>query len=360
MKMSNNQIDNAKAEAFAESLIDMFNKGSLSLMISIGHRTGLFDTMSILPPSTSQRIADTAGLNERYVREWLGAMVTGGIVHYDPDSAKYSLPSEHAAFLARDSAPNNMAVFAQYVPLLGSVEDKIIHCFKNGGGVPYGDYGRFHEVMAEDSGQTVVAALFEHILPLVPGLQENLEKGIDVLDVGCGSGKALNLLAERYPNSRFFGYDLSEEAIESARSDASAKSLTNIQFEMKDLTEFDLDGQRFDLITAFDAIHDQARPDNVLAGVARVLRQDGIFLMQDIAGSSHLHKNLDHPIAPLLYTISCLHCMTVSLAQDGAGLGAMWGEEKAREMLKKAGFTKTEVKKLAHDFQNSFYVNSKS
>lgn len=358
--MSSSQIDNSKAEAFAEDLIGTFNKGALCLMISIGHRAGLFDTMSVSPPSTSREIADSAGLDERYVREWLGAMVTGGIISYDSESSRYLLPAEHASFLTRDSAPNNMAVFAQYIPLLGTIEDKILQCFKKGGGVPYSEYGRFHEVMAEDSGQTVVAALFDHILPLVPGLTEKLEKGIRVLDVGCGSGRALNLLAGSYPNSRFVGYDLSEDAIEAARSDAFAASLKNVLFEAKDLTTFDLDGQRFDLITAFDAIHDQARPDVVLAGIGRVLKPDGIFLMQDIAGSSHLHKNLDHPIAPLLYTISCLHCMTVSLAQDGVGLGAMWGEEKAREMLREAGFTKVEVKRLAHDFQNSFYINTKN
>lgn len=358
--MPNARIDNAKAEAFANGLMDTLNKGALSLMISIGHRTGLYDTMSTLPSCTSREIARHSKLNERYVREWLGAMVTGGIIDYDPESSKYSLPAEHASFLTRDSAPNNVAVFAQYIPLLGTVEDKILDCFKNGGGVPYSEYNRFHEVMAEDSGQTVVAALIEHILPLVPGLIKDLEKGIDVLDVGCGSGRALNLMAKTYPKSRFFGYDLSEEAIAVGRSDASGESLTNVKFEAKDLTSFDLDGQRFDLITAFDAIHDQARPDNVLAGIAQVLRPDGTFLMQDIAGSSHLHKNLDHPIAPLLYTISCLHCMTVSLAQNGAGLGAMWGEEKALEMLNDAGFSKVEVKKLSHDFQNNFYINTKS
>lgn len=358
--MPNAQTDNAKAEAFADGLIDTLNKGALSLMISIGHRTGLYDTMSTLPSSTSWEIARHGKLNERYVREWLGAMVTGGIVHFDSETSKYFLPAEHAAFLTRESAPDNIAVFAQYIPLLGTVEDKIVDCFKNGGGVPYSEYGRFHEVMAEDSGQTVVAALIKHILPLVPGLIEDLEKGIDVLDVGCGRGKALNLMAKKYPKSRFFGYDLSDEAIAAGRSCASGESLTNVKFEMKDLTEFDLDGQRFDLITAFDAIHDQARPDNVLAGIARVLRPDGTFLMQDIAGSSHLHKNIDHPIAPLLYTISCMHCMSVSLAQDGAGLGAMWGEEKACEMLNDAGFSKVEVKKLSHDFQNNFYINTKS
>jgi 2-polyprenyl-3-methyl-5-hydroxy-6-metoxy-1,4-benzoquinol methylase len=114
--------------------------------------------------------------------------------------------------------------------------------------------------------------------------------------------------------------------------------------------------KQHDLITAFDAIHDQARPDKVLAAIAKALKPNGTFLMQDIAASSHMHKNCDHPAGPFLYTISCMHCMTVSLAQNGAGLGAMWGEEQAREMLHAAGFSRIDVKKLPHDFQNSYFI----
>jgi 2-polyprenyl-3-methyl-5-hydroxy-6-metoxy-1,4-benzoquinol methylase len=114
--------------------------------------------------------------------------------------------------------------------------------------------------------------------------------------------------------------------------------------------------EKYDLITAFDAIHDQAQPARVLEGVARALRPGATFLMQDIAGSSHVHRNLEHPVAPFGYTISCMHCMTVSLAQGGDGLGAMWGEEKAEEMLRASGFTHVEVKKLSHDILNVYYV----
>jgi ubiquinone/menaquinone biosynthesis C-methylase UbiE len=358
-KLPGNQIDTKKAEEFADRMLDLLNKGAISIMLSIGHRTGLFDVMSSMPPSTSEEIAINASLNERYVREWLGAMVVSDIVDCDPDGPKYSLPREHSAFLTRESAPDNIAVFAQYIPLMGTVEDKIIECFKIGGGVPYSEFPRFHEVMAEDSGQTVVAALLEHILPLVPDAREKLKDGIDVLDVGCGSGRALNLLAKTYPNSRFIGYDLSEEAVNIASDAARTEGLSNVKFEIKDLTSFDLNGEKFDLITAFDAIHDQARPDRVLAGISKALQDDGTFLMQDIAGSSHHHKNIDHPVGPFLYTISTMHCMTVSLAQGGMGLGTMWGEEKAREMLNEAGFKNIEVKKLPHDFQNSFYINKK-
>jgi len=353
--MAHARFDGKRSLAFADRMLGILNDGALSVMISIGHRTGLFDTMRELPPATSAEIAEAAGLNERYVREWLGAVVTGRIVECSDDGTRFSLPPEHAAWLTRQATPNNVAVYAQYIPQLGNVEDEIIECFKKGGGVPYSAYKHFHRIMAEDSGQTVVAALTDQILPLVPGLTDSLEAGIDVLDVGCGSGRALNLMAETYPSSRFVGCDLSEEAIAAGTRLAQERGLANVAFEVRDLGVAEIQGQ-YDLITAFDAVHDQACPDKVLAGVARALKPNGVFLMQDIAGSSHLPNNLDHPIAPLLYTISCLHCMTVSLAQNGAGLGAMWGEEKAREMLLEAGFSGIEVRRLRHDFQNNYFI----
>jgi 2-polyprenyl-3-methyl-5-hydroxy-6-metoxy-1,4-benzoquinol methylase len=352
------QFDQQRAEAFAERVMDILNSGALALMTSIGHRTGLFDVMAGLPPSTSEQIASTADLNERYVREWLAAMVVGRIVEHNPEEGTYYLPQEHAAFLTRAASPDNIAVTAQFIPLMGSVEDGIVESFKNGGGVPYSAFPHFHEVMAEDSGQTVVAALTDHILPLVPGLTERLETGIDVLDVGCGSGRALNLMARMFPNSRFVGYDFSEEGIARARAEAQEHGTTNVRFEVKDAAALEEEA-RYDLITTFDAVHDQAKPAAVLKGIADALKDDGVYLMQDIAGSSHVHNNLDHPIGPFLYTVSTTHCMTVSLAQDGEGLGTMWGEEKAKEMLKDAGFKEVEVKQLPHDIFNNYFIVTK-
>jgi len=285
-------------------------------------------------------------------------MVVSRIVEHDPQDATYQLPQEHATFLTRAASPDNIAVTAQFIPLLASVEDGVVESFRNGGGVPYSAFPRFHEVMAEDSGQTIVGTLTDHILPLVPGLIEHLEEGIDVLDVGCGSGRALNLLARKFPNSRFTGYDFSEEGIAHARAEAEEHGTANIRFEVKDVAVLD-EEERYDLITTFDAVHDQAKPAAVLEGIADALKDDGVYLMQDIAGSSHVHKNLDHPIGPLLYTISTMHCMTVSLAQGGEGLGTMWGEEKAKEMLAEAGFTKVEVKQLPHDIFNNYFIITK-
>ncbi len=218
-------FDAKKAEAFAGRFLTTLNHGALCLMASIGHRTGLFDVLRKAPPATSEEIAVQAELNERYVREWLGAMVTAGVVEVDPTTNRFSLPPEHAAFLTRAAAADNMAVFAQYIAVLGAVEDDIVQCFRRGGGVPYEKYLRFHAVMAEDSGQSVLSSLETHILPLVTGLTGRLASGIRVLDVGCGRGLIMIRLAELYPNSSFIGMDLSHEATEFARGVASEKAL---------------------------------------------------------------------------------------------------------------------------------------
>ncbi|HYP27661.1 MAG TPA: methyltransferase domain-containing protein [Blastocatellia bacterium] len=352
-------MDQTKAEKFAEKMLNILNDGSLALMISIGHRTGLFDALGELPPSPSHRIAEAAGLNERYVREWLGALVTGRIVEYDPASGSYHLPREHAAALTRAAGENNMAATVQFLPLLASVEDRIIDSFRNGGGVPYSAFPRFQEVMAEEGGKILSSALIKEIVPLVPGLDARLRSGLEVLDVGCGKGFAMILLAEAYPESRFAGYDISEEGIAGAAAEARRRGLSNVRFEVKDVAALD-EPERYGLITAFDAIHDQAHPAEVLRGIAGSLKRDGVFLMQDIAASSHVHKNLDHPIAPYLYAVSCMHCMTVSLAQGGDGLGTVWGEETARRMLEEAGFAGVEVKQITQDIINSYYVARKA
>jgi 2-polyprenyl-3-methyl-5-hydroxy-6-metoxy-1,4-benzoquinol methylase len=154
------------------------------------------------------------------------------------------------------------------------------------------------------------------------------------------------------------GLDLSQEAIGYARQEASRQGLQNIEFEVVDVSDFDVtaEDEGFDLITTFDAVHDQAQPLRVLRGIHRALKPDGVYVMQDIRASSHLPDNIEHPFGTFLYTISCMHCMTVSLAQGGEGLGAMWGEERTRDYLQQAGFNAIETHQLAHDIQNNWYV----
>jgi SAM-dependent methyltransferase len=356
--MTTMELDQAKAEAFGGQMVGVINGGMLSLMVSIGHKTGLFDTMAGLPPSTSEQIASAAGLNERYVREWLGAMVTGRVVEYDPAGKTYRLPPEHAASLTRAAGPGNLAALMQFTALMGLVEDKVADSFRKGGGVPYSEYPAFQRLMAEFSAQVRDATLIDVILPLVPGLTELLAKGIDVADVGCGAGHDINLMARAFPNSRFVGYDFSEEGVAAGKAEAKAIGLPNAEFELKDAAT--LDGSRqFELITVFDAIHDQAQPAQVLQGISDALRTDGVFICVDIAASSRLEENMDHPLGPMLYGISTMHCMTVSLALGGAGLGTVWGTQLAQQMMKDAGFKQIETKSVEGDSFNAYYIARK-
>jgi ubiquinone/menaquinone biosynthesis C-methylase UbiE len=284
-------------------------------------------------------------------------MVVGKVVDYDPERRSYVLPAEHAAALTRAAGPNNVANTAAYFPVFAGVEDEIVDCFRNAGGVPYSSYGRFHEVMNDAASATLDATLIDRVLPIVPGLVERLEAGIAVADVGCGSGHAINLMANAFPRSEFVGYEFAEEAVAQARREAEELGVANARFEVKDVATLDAE-HAFELITAFDAIHDQAHPRTVLRAIANALDPRGTFLMVDIAASSKLEENLDHPVGPILYTFSCLHCMPVSLALGGEGLGTAWGQQKALELLDKAGFTSVEVKRIEGDIFNSYYIAS--
>jgi SAM-dependent methyltransferase len=350
------ELDATRLEMFGAKMLDILNAGMAANMISIGHRVGLFDAMAGLPDAaTSQEVADAAGLNERYVREWLGAMTTAGIVDYEPGRGAYRLPPEHAAMTTRAAGPNNFATFAQLVPLCAGVEDELIEKFRRGGGVPYSSYPRFHEVMAEMSGAVFDAALVEGTLQLVPGMVERLQAGIDVADVCTGSGHAVNVMAKAFPSSRFVGYDFAEAALGRGRAEAAAWGLTNATFKVQDAAK--LDGtEQFDLMTTFDAVHDQADPQAMVNGIYASLRPGGCWLCVDVQGSSYVGENLNHPLGTFIYSVSCQHCMTVSLAYDGEGLGAMWGVQKAREMFAKAGFGHVEIHNLPGDPLNNYYV----
>jgi SAM-dependent methyltransferase len=353
------EVDVAGSEEFVGRLLRLLNDGALALMVSVGHRAGLFDVMSSLPAATSAEIASAAALDERYVREWLAATTTGGIIDHDPANGTFVLPAERAARLTRAAGPDNLAMQAQYLGLMALVEDQIVDCFRHGGGVPYAAFPAFQRLMAEESSAVHDATLVDATLPLVPGLIDRLQDGVDVADVGCGSGHAINLMAEAFPRSRFVGFDLSEDGLAAATAEATSQGLTNASFVRRDAAALG-ETARFDFITSFDAVHDQAHPDMMLAGIAQALRHDGIYLCVDIAASSTLADNLDHPLAPFLYTTSCMHCMTVSLAYGGMGLGTMWGQQKAHQMLAEAGFASIETVNIEGDILNNYYIAKKT
>ena len=351
-------MDQARAEAFAGEMVNVFNSASVALMLAIGHETELLDKMAQLPPSTSEEIAGASGLNERYVREWLGAMSTGKVVEYNPVERRYSFPEEHAAFLTRAAGTNNMGAFMAFFPELARVAEQVTHCFRHGGGVPYSEFKRFQTLMRDESAQTMDASLLRVTLPLVPGIVDKLTAGIDVADVGCGAGHGINIMAQAFPNSRFIGYDFSEEGIGLGKAEAAAMGLSNAAFEVRDAAKLGL-SERFDFITIFDAVHDQAHPAEMLKGVYDALKSGGDLLCVDVAASTDLQGNMENPLAPALYAISTMHCMTVSLAYGGVGLGTVWGEEKALEMFGEAGFKNIAVHRVEGDIFNNYYVMRK-
>lgn len=356
--MTTTEINASRAEEFAGRTLGMLNDGMLSLLVSVGHQTRLLDTMAGLEPATSEEIAHAAGLQERYVREWLAGMTVGGIVEHDHEAGTFRLPPEHAICLTRAAGPDNLASFAQYISLFGEIEQLVVRCFREGGGVPYSAMPRFQTLQAEESAQIQDAGLIAVTLPLEPGLVDRLRSGIDVVDIGCGHGHAANLIADAFPASRIVGIDISEPGIAAAVAEAARLRLENARFEIRDALE--LEPGSADLVTAFDVIHDLPRPQETVRAIHAALRPGGVFLMVDIAASSHLHENLEHPLAPALYTASIFHCMTVSLANGGPGLGTMWGEQTALAILGEAGFEDVTIERVESDILNEYYIARKA
>jgi ubiquinone/menaquinone biosynthesis C-methylase UbiE len=351
------EFDKQKARAFMGDMMSIMNGGAMALMCSIGHRTGLFDTMAGMESASSADIAAAAGLAERPVREWLGGVTVGGIVEHDPESDTYRLPAEHSGLLTRAAGTLNMSNGLQFIAQLGAVEDEVVASFSTGAGVPYSSFGSFQRLMAEVSTQRFDNGLLQHTIPLI-GAQDALRSGIVMADVGCGSGHAVNLLAKEFPDSTFHGFDISVEGIERAQAQAAEMGVANASFDVRDVSDL-AETARFDLITTFDAIHDQGHPDAVLKGIYDALKVGGSYLCVEPQAESHVHGNHDRAHAPFLYTVSTMHCMQVSLAADGEGVGAAWGREMIQERLVTAGFTDTSLHSSPVDRTNDYYLSVK-
>ncbi|MBW2439368.1 MAG: class I SAM-dependent methyltransferase [Deltaproteobacteria bacterium] len=362
--MTNHSAQNQKP--FAEKMTDILNYSALNLAMAIGYRTGLFDVMDTFDtPQTMQVIADRAGLNRRYIKEWLGVMVTGQIVEISRDEGgqnRYYLPKHHGDLVARRAGNSNLGVYTQEIPLLTACAmEAVIEGFSTGEGVSYDRYPQFQAFMSQLADAKHRQVLVDRFLPSVDGgrLIADLRAGIRVCDLGCGTGFVLTLMAGAFPDSRFVGIDMSREAIETARREASRQQLTNLEFVAADAATLKKNSElkaSFDYVTAFDAIHDQTRPLAALEGVHHILVPGGRFSMVDIAARTNLEDNLDHPMGPFLYTVSLMHCLPVGLADGGSGLGMMWGQEKAVEMLKAAGFAKVQVLEIPEDPFNLHFL----
>ena len=346
--------DDQAAEAFAERLFETYTHGMLALMIDLAHRTGLLEAAAA-GPGTSAELAERAGLSERYVLECLGALATGGILDYDSATGRYTLPPDRAIVLTGDGSLN-LAPISRLVTVLSKTLDEVASAFRDGGGVPYSRFRpEFTELMDSLSRGFFDGQLIDGVLPLTGDLPARLTDGVRVADIGCGSGHSTNLLAKAYPMSAFVGYDIADDALDRARTEATAYGLTNVSFQQLDIAGLPSEPP-LDAVFAFDAVHDQADPAAVLDRVHAALQPGGIFVMFDTKASSRLENNLANPAATMLYSISTLHCLTVSLAEGGAGLGAAWGEELATRMLADAGFVDIEVRDVPDDPLDVVYL----
>lgn len=342
-------------KAFGTKLLGIYTGGVLTKLIDIGYQLGLFEG-SQAGPATSEELAERLNLKERYVREWLCAMATSGIYQYDPGTRRYDLPEEHAALLTGNTA-QNAAPTSRLINHFGTHLPKLTACFREGGGIPYSAYRPVFTQCMDDVWRRIFdQMLIPGFIDAVDGLTDRLREGIRVLDIGCGTGHAMNVLAREFPNSTFSGYDIAEDAIARAQAEAREMRLSNSSFDVVDVTDLP-GGLNFDLVTAFDAVHDQKAPDAVLRSAKRALAPDGKFLMIEFKFSSRLEDNIANPFAPMFYGVSLMHCMPVSLAVGGKGLGAVWGEQTARHMLAEAGFKDVAVLDTPRP-QNHMFVAS--
>ena len=351
---------------FAQRMTEILNYGALNLAMAIGYKNQIFDILEDLnKPVTVSELASASGLHPRYLKEWLGIMVTGKIIElFSEQNAEdtYLLPPEHASFLTRKAGSMNMGVYTQEIPILTSCAmDSVSTAFKSGAGVPFSSYPDFQAFMAELSDAKHENVLIDKFLPTVDNgqLLARLTDGIRVCDLGCGHGVAMNLMARAFPKSTFVGIDNHEDAVRKAAEAAQETGIGNAVYKVLDAAAINGKKEffsRFDYICAFDAIHDQSHPLDVLKGVRHMLAPGGMFSMIEIKARSNQADNMDHPMGPFLYTVSLMHCLPVGLNDKGSGLGMMWGREKAEALLGEAGFEHIEIAEMEYDLFNLHYL----
>lgn len=345
-------------EAFAGRLGEAFNHASLVALVDIGHRTHLFEAAARLSQFNSTELADAAGLAERPVREWLGGLVCAGVfdlVDPAPAAERYALSAERAVMLTGDS-PMNFARMAGVIGTLGAVIPDIAEAFTTGAGVAPQRYGAAMAVQTD----AITTPTFEHVLqpvivPMVDGLAEQLAAGARVADIGCGTGRAVRTLAATYPASTFVGLDLGQPEVETATALAKQQGLENTRFLQHDASRLD-DLGPFDIVTAFDVVHDLGAQADVLASVRRSLAPGGVFVVLEPNAANSLDENRVHPFGVFGYSMSTLYCLQVSLATGGAGVGTMWGEGAVRAALTNAGFEVEPTQAIPGDLFNALFV----
>jgi SAM-dependent methyltransferase len=331
-------LDWSKVKAFSKQVSIDVGAAMLGAMSYIGDRLGIFKILANTGAVTVAELAAESGLSERYLREWLSAMAAAGYVTYDASSERFAMPAEHAMVLAREDSPFFSGGFIEGIIPNLSVTPKVMEAFKTGSGVAQSEYPpETFESMERSSAAMYRHQLIRKWLPTMPQVVEILANGGTALDVGCGSGRAAIALAQAFPNARIFGFDAHRGSLERARINARAAGFEErITFEVRDCTK--LPPAAFDFISTFDVVHDSIDPLALLRSIRGALKPAGTYLMVEVNVSSRLEDNIN-PMGRMMYSMSTLYCMSVSLGGGGAGIGACMGEEKARELTREAGFT---------------------
>ena len=319
----------------------------------IGDRLGLFKAMAGAGPMRSPNLAARTQLNERYVREWLRAMVAAEYIEYDAVTDMYRMSEEQAFVLANEDSPMFVGgVFHFAPPSICNIE-KIAEAFKKGGGISYSEIGdEIAPAIERIFRPGYLNFLTKEWLAAVPGLVARLEKGASIADIGCGRGQSTVLMGKAFPKSKVLGIDYHKPSIETARKLAADQGVGNVEFLQAAAHEIPA-GKKFDLICSFDCIHDMVDPKATLRAIRGALAEDGVYIWSEPNASANAHENRN-PVGKMFHSISPLHCMTVSLAHNGAGLGTVIGEEGARALAREAGFTHFEKLPIQNPFNQFF------
>lgn len=331
-------VDRDAVWTFMERFVDLASGAATIMTLAVADRTGLLAVLADGHPRTMDQAAGDAGLDGRYTREILSQLVAASVLEFDARSGEVSLPAEHATVIADDASPYAMAGWLDMLSAAAPLIDDIATAARQGGGVSADRYpDRWVRGVARANSPGMRILLTRRWLPALPDVVERLQEGARVADIGCGSGAAALAMAAAYPRSEVIGFDIDPRALSAARAAAATAGLGNVSFVHGSVGELPLDPP-FDLVTAFDVVHDLADPSGALRRIRDALAPGGSLLMMEPALSARLEKNVGGREA-LFYGVSLLHCMTQSLAVGGAGLGAAWGPEKAEELCRAAGFT---------------------
>jgi SAM-dependent methyltransferase len=337
--MGTTTIDETKLEAFmGQAVTDMGAVISAPLFL-IGEKLGLYKAMAHADPLTSQEIAERAGVAERSVREWLRNQAAGGYVTYDADSDRYTLPDEHALALADEDSPFYILGAYELIASLFSDEDEIREAFRTGGGMGWHEHDhRLFGGTERFFRPGYRGHLVGEWLPALTGVQEKLELGATVADVGCGHGASTIIMAEAFPNSRFHGFDYHPESIARAREAAEDAGLADrITFEVASAKDYP--GSGYDLVCVFDCLHDMGDPVGAAAHVRETLSPTGTWMIVEPFANDRVEDNLN-PVGRVFYGASTVICTPASLDQEvGLALGAQAGEARLADVIRQGGFT---------------------